>query len=297
MRWSSGCSATVPEHREREGARLQSGRVDHDVSEPGLPDRSRDPTPQGRLLGAARSAGDSSIRATSPWCRTRNSPKPRPASAASARSICASFSGLTSEKCGILDARHGAAGLSAQGRSSERASARTSDFANPDRPAAAAPGARWRPGRRVDRAAGRRRRSRRTRPRQAVGADHLGVDPVEQLALAVEAAVHAVGAVRRVVALGGGHLDHPYPDERGHLVCLGPLPGGEAGGDAEQGENPVGTEHAGRQGQQHRGVDTAGERHPQPLDPAQLPGQVGRRARQVRTRHIAHVGPFCLPPL
>jgi hypothetical protein len=63
-----------------------------------------------------------------------------------------------------------------------------------------------------------------------------------------------------------------HADEPGDVVRRGALVGGEAGRHPEQGDDLPRTQRAGRQRQERRGVDPAGERHAQPADPGQLPG-------------------------
>jgi hypothetical protein len=108
---------------------------------------------------------------------------------------------------------------------------------------------------------------------QPVFGHQLVVDPGEQLVLAEEAAIRAVGAVFRAVALMGLDLDHGRTDEAGDFVGRGPFGAGQAGRDAENRDHPVGTEIAHRRGQQNRRVDTTGEGDPQPADTGELPVQ------------------------
>ena len=87
---------------------------------------------------------------------------------------------------------------------------------------------------------------------QAVRGDHLVADAGEQLVLAVEAAVGAVAAVGRVVALRGADLDDPHAQRAGDRVRARPLVGGQAGRHAEDRDDAVRPEPPGREGEQHR---------------------------------------------
>ena len=109
-------------------------------------------------------------------------------------------------------------------------------------------------------------------PVEPVPVEHLGTDGREQFVLAVEAAVGPVGAVLGPVALAGLDLDDGYADEPGDVVRRGALVGGEAGRHPEQGDDLPRAQRADRQRQERRGVDPAGERHAQPADPGQRPG-------------------------
>src|SRR5438094_1167632 len=99
------------------------------------------------------SAASTSIRATSPWCRTRTCANPIAFTAASAASIWRSAPTVTGVPCGMRDERQAKDGLFQLGRPSARAAARISAFAipassrgkrTPRRTADACPG-RWSP--------------------------------------------------------------------------------------------------------------------------------------------------------
>src|SRR5690606_37460636 len=77
------------------------------------------------------STGATSIRAASPWWRTRNSRKPRRRIASSAASTCRSRSGVTESPYGNRLARHGADGWSHVGSPRRRDSSRISAFVSP----------------------------------------------------------------------------------------------------------------------------------------------------------------------
>ena len=123
---------------------------------------------------------------------------------------------MTSSKCGMREARHGAAGLSAHGRSRARATARTSALVSP----ASANGrstrwlvAAWEPGLSgLTDVVGVLAVGDRGQP---VPGDDLVGDAGEQLVLAVETAVRAVGTVGGVLALVRDHLDQGNPNHRG----------------------------------------------------------------------------------
>ena len=117
---------------QRERPRLDAREVERDVPEPGGPDGVDDGLPQ-------RVGGDR--------CDVvRRAPRPAPpprgggrggrraragAAPASAASTWASLCGVTSSKCGIREARHGAAGLSADGSARARAMRRTAALSRP----------------------------------------------------------------------------------------------------------------------------------------------------------------------
>ena len=245
---------------------------------------SRTSVRSGSEAARTRSAAGSSIRATSPWWRTRESVKPRRRSPASACSTWASFSGVTSVWCGMRDARQGAAGLSAQGSSQARASRRTAALSSP-----ASRERRQHPvvgGRAAAGPVGTRGVVEVLPVRdgvERVGAHDLVGDPGEQLVLAVEAAVGAVGPVGRVAALVGRHLDQRRPDDLGDLVGGGALVRGEARRDPEDRDDPARPEHPDGGGQQHRrsrrhrrrrrraGRPRPGRRRPRSTPPARRP--------------------------
>ena len=201
----------------------------------------------------------------SPWWRTRRSLSPSPRSAASARSICRSFSGVTGSKCGIREARQGAAGLSATGQV--------------ERPGDAAYVGLGQPG--VGQGPEHRVVGRRAAARAGPAGDVVGVlavrDRVESVrpstspSIVVNSsslqwkqrsgplATYAARSPSRVSISTTG-----TPISRRDLVRAGSFLGRQAGGDAEHGDDVVSAQHPGGQGQQHRGVDPAGEGHAEP---------------------------------
>ena len=155
----------------------------------------------------------------SPWWRTRRSPRPRSRRASSARSIWPSFSGVTSSKCGIREARQGDAGLSAHGQAELAGDRADVGLGQPGRrPAGDGRRARWPPWPRAGRAAdviGVLPVRDRVQPQVRGDA---GVDGGEQLVLAVVAAIRAVRPIGRPVTLAGLDLDHRHADLPGHRM-------------------------------------------------------------------------------
>ncbi len=95
------------------------------------------------------------------------------------------------------------------------------------------------------------------------GRDVVG-DPREELVLAVEAAVGSVGPVGRVVALVRRDLDDRRADVGGDVVGAATLVGRQAGGDADDGDDPGRSERAHREGEQEAGVDATREGDAEP---------------------------------
>ena len=195
-----------------------------------------------------------------------------------------SFSGVTCWKCGIREARHGDGRLVGD---LQPELARDPCGRRPwsARPSASGRRTAWSVGRPGPGPVGRRTSSAFS-PYAIASSPCAAATPAsmrgEQLVLAVEAAIRAVGAVGRPVTLGGLDLDDLDTDLPGDLMGTPPLVGGQAGGDPEDGDHLVVAEHPGGEGQQHGGVDAAGEGDSESSDAGQVgrhvPGRLGQRS-------------------
>jgi hypothetical protein len=70
------------------------------------------------------------------------------------------------------------------------------------------------------------------------------IDPAEEFLLAEKTTISPVRPILRTVTFVGPHLDEPYADLACDFVCPAPLLGREAGGYAEQSDDPLRTKGA-----------------------------------------------------
>lgn len=102
-----------------------------------------------------------------------------------------------------------------------------------------------------------------------------GVQPAEQVALAVEAPVGRIGRIVRIGKLAGLHFDEPCPEPAGHPPAGRPLTLGQTRRDAHGRQDVVLAEGLDGKAQQKRAVHAARERDHHAVEgPQNLPASV-----------------------